>query len=67
MNWKEEMKMKPKLRTYRSLKYDLRKEEYLEVIKDKEEEEINSVEGGNQPSAHRDRKVERRISRGQNL
>ena len=50
MNWKEEMKMKPKLRTYRSLKYDLRKEEYLEVIKDKEERrKLTALRGGTNP------------------
>ena len=45
--WREEMLLKPKLRTYRTLKLVLEKEEYLESVKDNEERRMmTAMRGG---------------------
>src|SRR3569623_3100874 len=45
--WKEEVEIKSKLRLYKTLKFNLEQEEYLEVIKDREERRlITALRGG---------------------
>src|SRR3569623_510835 len=45
--WKEELEIKSKLRLYKTLKFNLEQEEYLEVIKDREERRlITALRGG---------------------
>ena len=47
MEWKAKLEEKPKLRLYRTLKFDLEQEEYLNVIQDSEARRLmTALRGG---------------------